>query len=455
MDFIAILDGGRLAVYGSYEEILSRSAALIGQAEVTEDLPPRKTVEFANANEQPDLENSLLVGRRRDASRGRDLRETKRQLVRLHVLRPQCWCRVGFFLGALYLHRGCGLGTRVPARYAVGAQWSLAGTHITSYLPYSPPVLSNLSLSAMSGERVAICGTSESGKLSLIIATLLMMELRGGHITIDDGAALRPRINVTPQEAFFVPGTVRFNIDSYNDMLREGLLVAQDLPRWRTQHGLGGVGMAARRETAAASREGDAGPQQGPDPGRSHEQLRSGFQITFGKSDLTRPDSVDEQTEATMQGARVQGSTDNLGASPLQAHPPLRPGRGPGTWAAGRVQRAGRLLGRQSAFGELYRAHGLQLRGLVSQNPCDWDADTALRDMQEEGSMPCYKKDPEQLPRSTQTLRARHRAAMRPARGSLGLRDMSCPAQHVPVGEAVWSPGCRAVHVSVGRQQDP
>lgn len=47
-----------------------------------------------------------------------------------------------------------------------------------------------------------------------------MMELREGHITIDDvdistlqGAALRSRINVIPQETFFIPGTVRLNID--------------------------------------------------------------------------------------------------------------------------------------------------------------------------------------------------------------------------------------------------
>lgn len=61
MDSIAILDGGRLADYGSYEEVRSRSAALIEQAEVTEDLLPRNTDDITNAAEQANLEHTPLV----------------------------------------------------------------------------------------------------------------------------------------------------------------------------------------------------------------------------------------------------------------------------------------------------------------------------------------------------------------------------------------------------------
>jgi ABC-type multidrug transport system fused ATPase/permease subunit len=84
----------------------------------------------------------------------------------------------------------------------------------------SPPVLNDLSLAIQSGEKIAICGPSGSGKTSLILGLLQMIELKQGQIEID-GIALstlpcdtvRTRINVVPQEPFFMPGTLRFNLD--------------------------------------------------------------------------------------------------------------------------------------------------------------------------------------------------------------------------------------------------
>lgn len=65
-----------------------------------------------------------------------------------------------------------------------------------------------------------MCGPSGSGKSSLVLALLGMVELRGGQITIDDvllssisGKHARSHINVIPQETFFLPGTVRLNLD--------------------------------------------------------------------------------------------------------------------------------------------------------------------------------------------------------------------------------------------------
>lgn len=81
-------------------------------------------------------------------------------------------------------------------------------------------MLKNFSLEIYSGEKIAICGPSGSGKSSLILAILGMVELQGGQITIDDvplssisGKHARSRINVIPQETFFLPGTVRLNLD--------------------------------------------------------------------------------------------------------------------------------------------------------------------------------------------------------------------------------------------------
>jgi ATP-binding cassette, subfamily C (CFTR/MRP), member 1 len=91
---------------------------------------------------------------------------------------------------------------------------------LTGHRPDVPPILAGLNLSIAPGEKVAICGPSGSGKTSLIMAMIRMMELREGHITVDeeDVSALqinevRSRINIIPQEPFFIPGTIRFNID--------------------------------------------------------------------------------------------------------------------------------------------------------------------------------------------------------------------------------------------------
>jgi ABC-type multidrug transport system fused ATPase/permease subunit len=84
----------------------------------------------------------------------------------------------------------------------------------------SPPIIKNLSLKINAGEKVAICGPSGSGKTSLVMALLQMINVQSGHIEIDsrdlstvECADLRTRINVIPQDPFFMPGTVRFNMD--------------------------------------------------------------------------------------------------------------------------------------------------------------------------------------------------------------------------------------------------
>ena len=77
-----------------------------------------------------------------------------------------------------------------------------------------------MSLSIRPGEKIAVCGPSGSGKTSLILSLLRMIEIREGNITVDGvdistlpSDVVRRRINVVPQEAFFMPGTLRFNID--------------------------------------------------------------------------------------------------------------------------------------------------------------------------------------------------------------------------------------------------
>lgn len=91
-----------------------------------------------------------------------------------------------------------------------------------SHGPGSPPVLKGLTISIQPREHVAICGRSGSGKTSLILCLLGMMEKSGGSIVVDglDIASLscsdvRSRLNVVPQDPFLMPGTVRFNMDPF------------------------------------------------------------------------------------------------------------------------------------------------------------------------------------------------------------------------------------------------
>lgn len=86
--------------------------------------------------------------------------------------------------------------------------------------PDSPPVLNELSLTIQPGQKIAVCGPSGSGKTSLILGLLQMIELQEGNITLDgidlstlSCSTVRSRINVVPQEPFFMPGTLRFNLD--------------------------------------------------------------------------------------------------------------------------------------------------------------------------------------------------------------------------------------------------
>ncbi|KAJ5524996.1 ABC transporter [Penicillium frequentans] len=91
-----------------------------------------------------------------------------------------------------------------------------------SYNPSTAPVLKGLSLNILPGEKVAICGQSGSGKTSLVLALLQMMEVQDGYIKIDETNlaeltpdSVRACLSVVSQDQFLLPGTVRLNMDPY------------------------------------------------------------------------------------------------------------------------------------------------------------------------------------------------------------------------------------------------
>ncbi|KAJ5759293.1 multidrug resistance protein MDR [Penicillium odoratum] len=91
-----------------------------------------------------------------------------------------------------------------------------------AYKPGASPILRQISLYIPPGSKLGICGRTGSGKSSLILALLRMVEVQSGDISIDGISlqscprdTIRSRMTVIPQEPILFPGTIRENIASF------------------------------------------------------------------------------------------------------------------------------------------------------------------------------------------------------------------------------------------------
>ncbi|KAI9725099.1 MAG: hypothetical protein M1828_003440 [Chrysothrix sp. TS-e1954] len=114
---------------------------------------------------------------------------------------------------------------------------------VTASYPSAPsPALRNVNLTVSSGEKIAICGRTGSGKSTLMTTLLQMVDLDAGAIFLDGiniadmpREAVRRYITTVPQETFFISGTVRENLDPFHRANDESLqsmlksLALQDL----------------------------------------------------------------------------------------------------------------------------------------------------------------------------------------------------------------------------------
>ncbi|KAJ5794580.1 ABC transporter [Penicillium paradoxum] len=89
-----------------------------------------------------------------------------------------------------------------------------------SYDNGSSLALKDISMSIKAGQKIGICGRTGSGKSSLILSLCQMIDLSGGSICVDgidlstlSREVVRSRFNSITQEPFFIPATVRLNLD--------------------------------------------------------------------------------------------------------------------------------------------------------------------------------------------------------------------------------------------------
>ncbi|KAJ5788264.1 hypothetical protein N7457_003254 [Penicillium paradoxum] len=95
---------------------------------------------------------------------------------------------------------------------------------VVGYAPDLPPVLNGLSFTVEKNQRVGVVGRTGAGKSSLTLALFRFLEARSGQIFIDGLDIskiklhdLRSRLAIIPQDPVLFSGTVRSNLDPFDE----------------------------------------------------------------------------------------------------------------------------------------------------------------------------------------------------------------------------------------------
>ncbi|KAJ3546303.1 hypothetical protein NM208_g2067 [Fusarium decemcellulare] len=111
-------------------------------------------------------------------------------------------------------------------------------------------ILNDVSLVIKPGQKVCICGRSGSGKSSLILSILRLLELQAGAIRIDGRDLstiprqhIRSHITAIPQDPVTLSGTVRYNLDAEGHIQADELLIQalEKTTLWPTIESRGGL----------------------------------------------------------------------------------------------------------------------------------------------------------------------------------------------------------------------
>lgn len=127
-------------------------------------------------------------------------------------------------------HYGTKLEEEAPQRIGqVPANWPDKGEIIFDHVQLRyraglPLVLKDISVHVKGGERIGVVGRTGAGKSSIMQALFRLVELSGGSVTIDGVNIskiglhdLRSRLAIIPQDPTLFKGTVRSNLDPFDE----------------------------------------------------------------------------------------------------------------------------------------------------------------------------------------------------------------------------------------------
>jgi len=122
----------------------------------------------------------------------------------------------------------------LPKNWPSGGELDMKSAKLR-YRPGLPFVLKGLDLHIPSGSKVGVVGRTGAGKSTLMVALLRVVELAEGEVSIDGQnirkvglAKLRSNIAVIPQDPVLYSGTVRTNLDPFDDFADDKLYEVLD-----------------------------------------------------------------------------------------------------------------------------------------------------------------------------------------------------------------------------------
>ncbi|KAL6716631.1 hypothetical protein ACLMJK_006199 [Lecanora helva] len=167
----------------------------------------------------------------------------------------------------------------VPAAWPTEGRIEVSNL-VAGYAPELPPVLKGLSFAVEKNQRVGVVGRTGAGKSSLTLALFRFLEAREGTIHIDGVDvsrislhALRSRLAIIPQDPVLFSGTIRSNLDPFNNHTNAELYEALE-----RVHLIRSTGLTSRDElntSTPASRPASSGATTPATPNTNTNIFRS------------------------------------------------------------------------------------------------------------------------------------------------------------------------------------
>lgn len=124
------------------------------------------------------------------------------------------------------------------ARESDKSEWPRTGAiqfqnYFVKYRPTTELILKDLTFSIRDRERIGIVGRTGSGKSTLCLSLLRILEAHSGRILIDGEniadlglQKLRSAITIIPQDPTLFEGSLKFNLNPYGDLSDEEVMRA-------------------------------------------------------------------------------------------------------------------------------------------------------------------------------------------------------------------------------------